>query len=140
MKRTTALRYAHEVARRVHAVNGLLATPVCDNEAVRIKRMWVFGSTVKGSQTPNDLDLLIELVRCGRRRTWRQSKADKRYLNDHGIRVAPDCRHAALVWLTRGMRMVSRHCTDVECVPIDVKVLIYPRMDLPVEALKKGTR
>jgi hypothetical protein len=39
-------------------------------------------------------------------------------------------RHEALKWPTRGMRKVSRHMADVEMVPIDVKVLLYPRNDL----------
>lgn len=38
MKRATALRYAREIARRLHEVNGLLATPVCKHEAVRVRR------------------------------------------------------------------------------------------------------
>ena len=37
MKRATALRYAREIARRLHEVNGLLATPVCKHEAVRVE-------------------------------------------------------------------------------------------------------
>lgn len=130
MKRGTALRYAREIARRVHAVNGLLATPGCCREAVRISRVWVFGSTAKGSESPNDLDLLIEIRYAGRRRSWRQASADKAYFRAHGIRVAPSARQYALKWLTKGMRMVSRHCADEECVDIDVKTLIYPRYDL----------
>lgn len=130
MKLTTALRYADEVARRVRAVSGLLATPLCGHEAVRIKRIWVFGSTVKGSQAPNDLDLLIDLVEVGRRYSYRQTRVDKTYFRRHGARIAPRSRDAALIWLTRGMRMVSRHCLDDECADIDTKVLIYPRNDL----------
>lgn len=61
MKRETAIKYAREIARRAQSVNGLLATPGCSYEAVRIKRMWIFGSTVKGKTDPNDLDLLIEM-------------------------------------------------------------------------------
>lgn len=130
MKLQTALRYASEVARRVHAVNGLLATPLCEYEAVRISRIWVFGSTIKGSQEPNDLDLLIELRPVGRHRTWRQGKLDKRSLRDYGYRVAISSEAYALMWLTKGMKKVSRHTTRSEAAELDVKVLMYPRCDV----------
>jgi predicted nucleotidyltransferase len=130
MRRELALQYAIEVARRVHHINGLLATPLCNYEAVRIKRIWVFGSVAKGSETPNDLDLLIEAEYCGRRRNWRQGKINKQYLRSYGYKDAIDARHEAMKWLTKGMRKVSRHLKDAEAVPIDVKVLLYPRNDL----------
>ena len=135
MKRETALRYAREIARRLHEVNGLLATPVCNYEAVRVSRVWVFGSTAKGSENPNDLDVMIEL-RCmvGRHRTWRQSTIDKDARRRHGIRVARDNRDVFLKWLTKGMRGVSRHCRDTDCVKLDVQTLIYPRYDLEPKA------
>ena len=131
MRLQTALRYANEVAARVRAAGGLVATPLCDREAARISRIWVFGSTVKGSQTPNDLDLLIEMRPAGRWRNWRESRVDRRHYRSYGIKRAPSCRDAALIWLTKGMRKVSRHLSDVEGVEIDVKVMIYPRNDLP---------
>jgi predicted nucleotidyltransferase len=135
MKRDVAIRYACEVARRIHDVNGLLATPLCSNEAVRFKRVWVFGSVAKGSATPNDLDLLIEAEECGQRRSWRQTKIDKEYQRRYGMQMAPFARDEALKWLTRGMRKVSRHWADQEATPIDVKVLLYPRNDLFALAL-----
>ncbi len=131
MKRATALRYAREIAHRLHSVNGLLATPLCGREAVRVSRVWVFGSTAKGALLPNDLDVMIEVnCQAGRHRTWAQSKVDKRYLRSYGIRVAPDSRDYFLKWLTKGMRCVSRHCRDSDAVQLDVQVLIYPRYDL----------
>jgi hypothetical protein len=134
MKRTTALRYAVEIARRVHTVNGLLATPLCNFEAQRISRMWVFGSTAKGSENPSDLDLLIEMRDCGRHRTWQQGKLDKRSRRQYGCMLAIDSRKETLKWLTKGMRLVSRHTTDSEGLfhknLIDVKKMIYPRFEL----------
>lgn len=133
MKRSTALRYSVEIARRVHAINGLLATPLCGHEAVRISRVWVFGSTAKGALAPNDLDLLIELRECGRRRTAKHTRTDKRLYRDHGLRLAPSAREDCLKWLTRGMRMVSRHCADTEFAVIDVKKMIYPKYEMERE-------
>lgn len=132
MKRTTALRYADEIAARVRSVNGLLATPLANREAVRISRVWVFGSTVKGSQAPNDLDLLIESKEVGRVRTWKQGKLDRRFLHMFRTRRAISARDEAYKWLTKGMKKVSRHCSDAE-KGIDLRplVMLYPRNDLP---------
>ena len=130
MKRATALRYSVELARRVHSVNGILSTPGCSHDAVRVSRMWVFGSTAKGSDAPNDLDVLIELKECGRHYTWRQARLDRRYFRAHGIRCAIESREDFLKWLTKGMRLVSRHCADSEGAVLDVKKLIYPRYEM----------
>ncbi|WP_157657787.1 hypothetical protein [Burkholderia ubonensis] len=129
MKLETAHRYAREIHERVKRVNGLLGTPGCSSEAVRIRRIWVFGSTVKGSQAPNDLDILIDLECCGRHfmGSRNQAQVDKDYLRRHGIRRAVASRETCLKWLTAGMKKVSRHCADTETVEIDVKVEIYPR-------------
>lgn len=137
MKLATALRYANEVSRRVRAVNGLLATPLCNHEAVRISRVWVFGSTIKGSQTPNDLDLMIEMREVGRRFNAQQTRVDRAYLRAHGLRFAPRAEFDALKWLTKGMRNVSRHTRDYEATEIDKMVMIYPRNDL-AEQIEKG--
>lgn len=132
MKRTTALRYADEIAARVRSVNGLLATPLADREAVRIKRVWVFGSTVKGSQAPNDLDLLIESKAVGRHRTWKQGKLNRRYLRMFGVRRALCASKETYKWLTKGMKKVSRHDFEAERgIDLSPLVMIYPRNDLP---------
>lgn len=131
MKIATALRYANEIHRRVSAINGILATPICDSDAVKIKRIWVFGSIIKGSLNPNDLDILIEMdSQAGRRMTWKQTKIDKQYRRRYGISIPPSAKTYALIWLTKGMKMVSRHCLPDEAIVIDRKVLIYPRNDL----------
>ena len=130
MKLATAQRYAREIHERLRAVNGLLATPLCENEAVRFSRVWVFGSTVKGSQTPNDLDLLIECRPVGRHRTLNQAPNDLRYLRQYGMPSLYSSKAHAFKWLTKGMKLVSRHDTDWEIAPLPERVLIYPRFDL----------
>ena len=133
MKRSSAFRYSEEIARRVHAVNGLLATPLCGPEAVRISRVWVFGSAAKGSQSPNDLDVLIELRPCGRRRRWENGAIDRDLRRRMGIKVAQCSPPYTLKWLTKGMKMVSRHTTFSETAELDVKKLIYPRYEMDQE-------
>ena len=132
MKRTTALRYADEIAARVRSVNGLLSTPLANREAVRISRVWVFGSTVKGSPAPNDLDLLIETKAVGRVRTWKQGKLDRRAVRSFGVRRAISASDEAYKWLTKGMKKVSRHCFEAEQgLDLSPLVMLYPRNDLP---------
>jgi len=133
MRREIALRYADKIAQRLHSVNGILATPMCGSEAVRFRRVWVFGSTAKGSESPNDLDLLIEADECGRRRSWKQTKYDKEARRRYGYLEPVSATDEALKWLTKGMKKVSRHIAATEKVEIDVKILLYPRneMDRP---------
>lgn len=130
MKRNTALRYAVELHRRIKSVNGLLATPLCENEAVRIRRVWIFGSTVKGSMNPNDLDVLIDYKAVGRHRTAKQGKLDKRYKKATGSSYAISSTDYAYKWLTKNMRMVSRHNFQVDENVAYPRVMIYPRFDL----------
>jgi hypothetical protein len=141
MKLATALRYADEIAARLRRVNGLIATPLCDWEAVRIRRAWIFGSTVKGSQTPNDLDVLLDLREVGLPRRWRNGKLDKRALRSYGYWRAINSTDEALKWISKGMKKVSRHLVETEKgLDLSPMVMIYPRNDLPayMERLKES--
>lgn len=130
MKRVVALRYAEMIHRRLTSVNGLLATPLCDFEAVRFRRVWVFGSTVKGSQEPNDLDVLIELYAVGRCRTWQQGAVDKYEKRHSGLMCAKSAEREAYKWLTKGMRKVSRHPLSIDEHIAYPRVMIYPRFEI----------
>lgn len=130
MRIETALKYAREISRRIHAVNGILATPRCNREAIKFRRAFVFGSTVKGKDKPNDLDVLIDMVACGKSRNYRQGSLDRRRARSMGIAVAPCSRDYALKWMTKGMKKVSRHIYEVDAEIIDIKVEIYPRYKL----------
>jgi hypothetical protein len=134
MKRDVALRYAELIHRRLKSVNGLLATPLCNFEAVRFRRVWIFGSTVKGSQEPNDLDVLIESYVAGRRRSWQQGTFDKIWKRRHGLMFAKFAGAEAFKWLTAGMRKVSPHSFGIDMHVAYPRVMIYPRFDI----LKNG--
>ena len=60
MNRKTALKKCKTVADRIKAVNGIIGTPHANFQALRISRAWLFGSTAKGKENPNDVDILIE--------------------------------------------------------------------------------
>lgn len=137
MKLATALKNANRISDRLKSVGGIVSTPLCDFPGVKITRMWVFGSTVKGSQKPNDLDLLIEIKVIGNYRSWHESRAvrsrvrlDKRRARRTGFRGAIAAENEALKWLTKGTLNTSRHMYGVERIEIDKKVMIYPRNDL----------
>lgn len=133
MKLATAQKNAMEIHRRIQSVAGCLATPQCRREAVRISRVWVFGSTVKGSLAPNDLDLLVEIRPVGRSYRHKGRRIDRDYYRRFRIRAAVDEVQVALRWVKAGMRHISLHRTDVEEVAIDHKVMLYPRNDFAKE-------
>lgn len=126
MKRATALRYCTEINKRLHEVNGNIPTPRGEFDLVHVSKVWVFGSTAKGSQTPRDLDLLIQLKEAGKRQTAEEVGFDPRYYRSYGMKVPRAARTEALMWLTKGMRGVSRHDYENERIEIHVKVEIYP--------------
>ena len=132
MKIDLAERYAQRIAERCKSVNGLLATPLCDFEAVRIHQVWIFGSTVKGSQEPNDLDVMVRYNQVGRRRNWRQGKLDLQARRSWGYSRAICASKEMYKWLSKGMKHVSRHNYEAEKgLDLGVMVMIYPRNDFP---------
>jgi len=154
MKRSTAIKNMHEIARRLHSINGLLATPLTSDEAFKISRVWVFGSTVKGSTSPNDLDILIEGKGVGRRRLFSfnrrgfkyketrdcrpflHARLDKSYLHQRGIMRAICSENEAYKWLSKGMKRVSRHSLENDDEIAWPRMMIYPKfefIDKPIE-------
>lgn len=130
MKRATAERNIAEIARRLRAVNGLLATPNCSRPAYRFRRVWVFGSTVKGSMEPGDLDILIDGETVGRRQQWTRGRTyDHSFYRSAGIRAMPDTDREALKWLTRNLKLISRHDFKYDGEIAHPRILIYPRND-----------
>lgn len=127
MKRNTSIKYCREIHRRVKQVNGLLATPLCQYEAVRISQVWVFGSTAKGKENPNDLDILIRYKLAGRHRTWQQTKTVKPYRRICNVKMPPASEEYMLKWISKGMIKVSRHSFEVDNEIADGKIEIYPR-------------
>jgi len=143
-----SIRNAIKIADRVKSVNGLLGTPYCDYEAVRISRVWVFGSTVKGKLQPNDTDILIELKPVGyyqgtgaqanKRNRYDiamrgNSKADYKYRSRLGLRFQLEAKREAFKFIKKNIQNVSLHDFDNDGQLGDIpttKIMIYPRMDL----------
>lgn len=131
MKLSTAIRIALEIRAKIRSVNGLLGTPDCSCTAMRIRRAWVFGSTVKGSAAPGDVDILIELHRVGRQQSvGRGAKLCKDSARRHGYRVSRSPEKSAVKWLRGNLKKVSFHALEEDGRFAWPRVMIYPRNDL----------
>ena len=134
MKLETALRHAAEIARRLVSVNGLIPTPRGESEFYLVKKAWVFGSTIKGSDAPNDLDILLFAENADARQKWQVAGFDPVYYKAHGMRQTRLTSREAKMWLRKGMQMISTHDKESEETIFDKKVEIYPRFLLTVTA------
>lgn len=131
MKRSTAMRYCHEIHEKLTAIGGLLETPRGQRSHLQFLKVEVFGSTVKGTLEPNDLDLLIATEATGVNRSWEEVGFDPAYLRATGVRIPRDSKEEAYKWLTKGMRNVSRHDAAIEMIKIDKKIEIFPKYLMP---------
>lgn len=138
MKHQTAIRTALEIAHRIRQVNGLYATPEADREAIRIRRAWLFGSTVKGKADPNDVDILLDYQIVGSHQTtgrlagrWKLAGNAKAGRSCMGIRFAVDSYQVALKGLRRNLKMVRFHDLAVDGDLAHPRLMLYPKNELP---------
>jgi hypothetical protein len=133
MKLETSLRNAQRIADRLHNLGGIVGTPDAEHVAFRIKRVWLFGSTVKGKLNPNDTDILIEGFEVGEpRRYGTGGRLDKRY-SYSGLKWVVSSKEEAYKTLRGKLKMVRLHPYEIDGTFEDIpqtKVLIYPRNDL----------
>lgn len=128
MRRETAIKNAAEVARRIRQASGCLGTPGFQFEALRIRRAWVFGSTIKGSQNPNDVDILLDCEPCGRHfRVGKGAMLDKERKRRHGYRLARDTLDGAIISLRQGMKGINIHTYQNDGELAHPRVMIWPR-------------
>jgi predicted nucleotidyltransferase len=126
VKYETAIGYAHLIAARLRAVNGLIPTPRASFEYLRVRRAWVFGSTVRGKDRPNDLDIMLDVAFCGRQLRRMRFRRNESFIHRTLFSTFEDGAR----WLRRGMRNVSMHTNDEwPCLSRRCRVLIYPRND-----------
>ena len=131
MKRSTALKNANKIAGILKKNGGIICTPEALFEAAIIRRAWVFGSTAKGKENPNDLDILIDVKIVGRFNC--NAKTNRDYTRRYGI-LGKLCTHeTALRFLRKGTKMTRFHSLDTDGNLFDIpqtKIMIYPRNDL----------
>jgi len=128
MKIDTAVHHVKEIHTRLVSVGGMIPTPRGSDEFFLVKKAWVFGSTIKGSPTPGDLDILLLAEPSGFYQSWVDVGHDPVYLKNHGIKVTRSTTREGKMWLRKGMKMVSVHDTLSEAAIIDKKIEIFPRL------------
>ena len=144
MKRKTAEKNLKTIISRLHQVNGILATPNYNQNAVRIKRAWLFGSFAKGKDEPNDLDIFVEVIYVPPERFYIEEhrykllgcfKPDKAYSRSYGMIRPAQSDEYFVKWLRKSMKMISVHFVGDDRVfdRLDKKILIYPRCDFNFE-------
>ena len=134
MKRQTAIKYVHELNRRLCSIDGVLSTPNHNYDFVKFERAWLFGSTAKGAENPNDVDIFIELQEVGKHNRYvdgGEILLDKEYYRRYGMKFAKKANDAALMWLRKGMKKISFHIVGDDLIfdTVDKKIMIYPQND-----------
>ena len=137
MKLITAIKNALKIADRIASVNGLVCTPASQFECFKIKRAWVFGSTIKGKSYPNDLDIIIDGTLCGRQYVAHKSelsngvrlgaKTDKIFFKNCGVRLPSDSTTAVYQFLAKNMKMVRIHEWVIDKKYAKQRIMIYPK-------------
>lgn len=116
MKRDTAIRAAKTVAERISKCGGIIETPDGIFAAVRVRALWLFGSTLIRSATPADVDLLWDIESVGEARSARRGEVppDKRQLRNHGTIIGRSSSELAILQLRRGLRLVKFHLYEID--------------------------
>ena len=143
MKAKTAINNAMKIAERIKLLNGLIGTPGTGFECFRIKRAWVIGSTIKGKENPNDLDIILDAEECGRRfntvKLYRKcskwphyygAKLHKEYLRRYGMYSPVSCEYEAHKYLRGWLKMARIHDWKIDHEAASQRIMIYPRNDL----------
>jgi len=139
VKLSTSIRNAITVAERIRALSGVIETPEASRPFVRIKRAWIFGSTAKGKQNPNDTDILLEMHVCGdyqpsnvrrNHKCKRYAKTDRKFLRRRGVNTGLRSEDVALRYLKKSMKKISLHSMELDGEYATDRIMIYPRNDL----------
>lgn len=137
MKLKTALKSAASIAEQMKGSGGLIATPGCTHKYFKARKIWLFGSASKDKALPNDVDILVEGETVGERSkkvrgTYRK---DKRNIIS-GVQFMTSSQSEAMKSIKRRRPNVNVHWAEYVTVPIDKKIMLYPRNDLTPEMIK----
>ena len=146
MKYETAIRNAVKVADRIRGSNGLIGTPECERDTVKIRKAWLFGSTAKGKPNPSDVDILIEYDLIGRRQhtncrahrgfSGANAAVDKESKRRYGMSLPKSSWAVTAKFLTNNMKMIRIHNASIDGEIAHPRIMIYPRMDLTIPSIK----
>lgn len=124
MKRETAIAIAEEIVCKLVACRGIVDTPTAFRPQVKVSELWMFGSTLKGKDRPNDLDLLWEAEPIGACRKPGEGGAelDRELNRRYGYVRAKDPFDEAIRSLRGSRKMVRIHDMGLD------GDLAYPRL------------
>jgi predicted nucleotidyltransferase len=114
LSRLTAFKYAKTIHERLKSIDGVFLGIDSDFRYEIVMDAWVFGSMAKGSQNPNDLDILYNYKLLSIR-------------EEHGTIGIED---QFFKFITDGLKQVSLHDMDDNCLAKDHKIEIYPKFKL----------
>lgn len=124
MKRETAVATAKDIVAKLRDCRGIVDTPAASRPQVRVRELWLFGSTLKGAERPNDLDLLWDTETIGEYRRPGEDGAelDAEMNRRYGYWVAKNPFDEAKRALVGKRKMVRLHDKAIDgCVA-------YPRL------------
>ncbi|MBU2968760.1 hypothetical protein KO527_05280 [Pseudoalteromonas sp. C2R02] len=117
MKRSTATKHLNTIIERLKENNGMFYTPDCDRPMVVVFDAWVFGSYAKGSDQPNDLDILFSSKKFGEFNAEASLEGKRAY-------------DRAVINIRKGMKMIRVHDIGIDGNYGDIaetKQLIFSR-------------
>jgi len=125
LSRIKAFKYAKTIHERLKSIDGVFLGIDSDFRYKIVTNVWVFGSMAKGSQNPNDLDILENYVLLSSRlklfRSWR---------NDRWINIKNQIDNQFSKFIKDGLNQISLHDMDDNCLVKDHKIEIYPKFKL----------
>jgi predicted nucleotidyltransferase len=114
LTRKKAFEYCKTINKRLNQLDGVFVGNDTDFKYLLVHKVWVFGSTAKGSKNPNDLDILYDYNVLNIAREY-----------------SDEILYQFLVFLTEGMRQVCLHDYIVDnAIAGDHKIEIYPKFKL----------
>ena len=125
LSRIKAFKYAKTIHERLKSIDGVFLGIDSDFRYQIVTNVWVFGSMAKGSQNPNDLDILYNCVLLSPRlklfRSWR---------NDRWINIKNQIDNQFSKCIRDGLNQISLHGMGDNCLVKDHKIEIYPKFKL----------
>lgn len=127
MRRIVAINRLKKIISRLNDCNGVIETPDCNYAATRIKSAYIFGSVLKGSQTPNDIDIIVEFESVGNFRSVKEIGIfDNRKYRSYGVMVAKRSCENAIISLRKHIPMVRIHDMKIDGDIAYPRVMIFP--------------